>query len=135
MSNFLKDIFSGKKSLNINGKSKHLNTDIEFNENNLGIGLTSETPTSLATLGYYKNSLGKDSVYAGAGVKKRFGKDLYLDLGIVGGGVTGYDKAITPMALPMVSIGLKDMWKINLLMAPKYKDNPTTLMMNLGIPF
>jgi len=135
MSNFLKDLFSGKTSLNINGKSKHLNTDIEFNEDNPGLGLTIENGNKLLALGGYKNSFSEPSYYIGAGLKKRFGNDLYIEPGLLGGVVTGYDKKLTPMVLPSLSFGIKDYGALNLMYAPEYHDNPATVMMNLSVPF
>lgn len=135
MSNLLRDLFTGQKYLSINGKSKHLNTDIEYNEDNPGLGLVVENGNRLLALGGYKNSFSEPSYYLGAGLKKRFGDDLYIEPGLIGGVVTGYENKLTPMLLPSLGLGIKDVGKLNLMYAPEYEKNPAVLMMNLNIPF
>ena len=135
MPSILDILQNGDYYLDINGKSKHLGTDEKFNEFNYGAGLTAEYGNNLATMGYYKNSLNNDSFYAGYGMKKRFGYDPYLDIGILAGGVTGYEDTITPLMLPLATIGLRNVGQLNMMYAPEYNDSPATFMMNLGIPF
>ena len=131
----LSDILqNGDYYLDINGKSKHLGTDEKFNEDNKGFGVTTEYGNKLATMGHYRNSMYDDSYYAGMGFKKRFGDKYYTDLGLLYGAVTGYEDKVTPMVLPMVSFGVKGVGKLNMMYAPEYKNNPSVLMMNLGIP-
>ena len=125
--------------LDINGLSKHLNTDVEYNERNLGMGLTRETVdddlVKMLTAGGYKNSFGNPSLYAGGGLAKRFGDDYYMDVGAIGGVMTGYEKALSPMAAGLLSFGKKDLGKLRMLYAPETDKSPSLLMMNLGIPF
>ena len=125
--------------LDINGLSKHLNTDVEYNERNYGLGISRETVkdkiVKILTAGGYKNSFNKPSYYAGAGIAKRFGNENYLDLGVIGGAATGYDNKISPMAAIMASVGRKDFARLNAMYAPKTEKNPALIMMNLGIPF
>ena len=125
--------------LDINGLSKHLNTDVEYNERNYGLGISRETVkdkiVKILTAGGYKNSFNNPSYYAGAGIARRFGNVNYLDLGVIGGAATGYDNKISPMAAIMASVGRKDFARLNAMYAPKTEKNPALIMMNLGIPF
>ena len=125
--------------LDINGLSKHLNTDVEYNEQNYGFGVTREDVkdklVKTLTAGGYKNSFGKPSYYAGGGLAKRFGDDYYMDLGGMVGAATGYDKAISPIAAAIMSVGKKDLAKLNMMYAPETEKSPSLIMMNLGIPF
>jgi hypothetical protein len=141
----------GLLSLSLNGWSKHLddviqfnaqtkkNEAVKFNEVNMGAGLNYEwgedSNRKYITGGYYDNSYGEPSYYAGGGIKKRFGKDYYTDVGLLGGVVTGYDKKFTPMVLPTLTFGQKDKGAVNFTYAPKTEKNPRTLMMNLEVPF
>ena len=126
--------------LDINGLSKHLNTPVEYNERNLGFGVTRETQDDslikMLTAGGYKNSFNNPSYYAGGGLAKRFGTgDYYMDIGGLLGGITGYDKAVSPMAAGLLSVGKKDLAKLRMMYAPETEKSPSLLMMNLGIPF
>ena len=127
--------------LDINGLSKHLGTDVEYNEKNYGGGVTRETVgdnrlVKMLTAGGYNNSFGDPSYYAGAGMAKRFGKgDYYADVGGMVGGVTGYEESISPLAMAYMALGKKDKAKIRMMYAPKNEKSPSLLMMNLGIPF
>ena len=49
--------------------------------------------------------------------------------------MTGYEDSLSPMILPMLSMGLKDIGAVNLMYAPEYQENPAVVMMNLSIPF
>ena len=128
--------------LDINGKSKHTGSsaDQDYNENNYGFGITAEKKhediVNLLTAGRYKNSFNDPSYYAGAGMAKRFGTgDYYMDLGGIAGGVTGYEKKLSPMAALLLSVGKKDTAKLNMMYAPETEKSPSLIMMNLGIPF
>lgn len=127
--------------LDINGLSKHLNTDVEYNERNLGMGITRETVdddlVKMLTAGGYKNSFNDSSLYAGGGLAKRFnmGNGYYADAGGLLGGITGYEKAVSPMAAGLLSFGKEDLAKLRMMYAPKTEKSPSLLMMNLGIPF
>lgn len=85
--------------------SKHLNPDKEYNEENHGIGYKTHDGY---LAGIYRNSLDKNSVYAG----KEFQSDPVLNdklrLAIVLGLVSGYNKPVTPLALPEVLYGNKE---------------------------
>ena len=135
LNNYLR---SSSLYLDINGKSKHLNTDDSFNEDNKGFGITATKGNDLVKIlmaGGYKNSYDKNTYYAGGGLAKRFGNKNYLDIGAVGGLVTGYNDSVSPMAAALLSLGKKDIARLNLMYTPKYQESPATLMMNLGIPF
>ena len=126
--------------LDINGLSKHLNTDVEYNEKNYGLGITREKERQkqriidILTAGTYQNSFGNQTTYAGAGIAKRFGQKYYADLGVVGGAMTGYEDSISPMAALYAAFGKEDLAKLRLMYAPETEKNPATMMLNLGIP-
>lgn len=126
--------------LDINGLSKHLNTDVEYNEKNYGFGITREKQDlendiiNMITGGTYQNSFGNQSNYAGAGIAKRFGDEYYADVGVVGGVMTGYDKAVSPMAAIYAALGKEDFAKLRMMFAPETEKSPALMMMNLGIP-
>ena len=126
--------------LDINGLSKHLNTDVEYNERNIGLGLTRETVDDdlikILTAGGYNNSFGDPSYYAGGGIAKRFeNNDYYADVGALLGGITGYEKSISPMAAFLLQLGKKDLAKLRLMYAPETDKSPSLIMGNIGIPF
>lgn len=85
--------------------SKHVNPDKEYNEQNHGIGYKTNDGY---LAGIYRNSLNKNSVYAG----KEFQTDPLigdkLRLAIVLGLVSGYNKPVQPLALPEVLYGNKE---------------------------
>ena len=124
--------------IDINGLSKHLNTDVEYNERNTGFGLTREIVNDddlvkMLTAGTYLNSFKKQTLYTGAGIAKRFGQNYYADVGIIGGIMTGYEKALSPMAVLYIAFGKEDLAKIRLMYAPETEKSPGLLMVNLGI--
>jgi phosphohistidine swiveling domain-containing protein len=127
--------------LDINGLSKHFGGDKEYNEVNPGIGITRETVNDKVVkalmAGVYENSFEDTSAYVGGHLAKRFGDDPYLDLGISGGLITGYeDNALTPMAALMAQVGKKDLGRLKFQYVPSIEaKEPSLLMMNLGIPF
>lgn len=135
MAGLLDIITDGDYSLIANGASKHLDTDYDYNEVNPGLGLLAEKDGKFFTVGGYKNSHDKNSFYAGGGLKKRFGRDYYIEPGIFGGAFTGYDEALTPAILPMLSVGKNGVGALNAMYAPKVKDKPAVVMLNLSVPF
>jgi len=130
--------------LDINGLSKHFGDppeDVEeYNEANLGLGITYETldDNNLAKMlsaGYFNNSFNDPTLYAGYGMGKRFGNEYYAQLGGMAGLMTGYDTAVMPMGAGTLSLGKKDLGRLNFLYAPGIDDKDALIMMNLGIPF
>lgn len=86
-----------------------------FNENNPGIGYESDDGIHRVMLGGYKNSERRNSLYALAGYTPfRLGD---LQAGIVGGGVTGYRRDITPVLGLLMSKKLGDLG-VNLVLSP-----------------
>ena len=127
--------------LDINGLSKHFGGSKEYNETNPGIGITRETEKNKVVkalmAGVYENSFEDTSAYVGGHIAKRFGDDYYMDLGISGGLLSGYeDKELTPMAALMMQLGKKDLGRLKFQYVPSIEaKEPSLLMMNLGIPF
>ena len=136
------DIKASQYYLDINGLSKHLGSDVKYNERNYGAGLTLEDITSnnlvrSLTAGGYKNSNNRNSYYAAAGLGKRFplSRNVSADLGVMAGGISGYGDGISPALMPTASLTIEDIMKLRLLYAMETESNPSVLMMNLGIPF
>ena len=78
----------------------------EYRENNYGIGLEVRPNPQLSyNVGYYRNSLDRDSYYAG--VQYRAITVGNFAFGGMVGAVTGYRHSITPMALPFVEWSYK----------------------------
>lgn len=126
--------------LDINGLSKHFGGDKEYNEVNPGIGITRETEKNKVVkalmAGMYKNSYEDTSAYLGGHIAKRFGDDYYLDLGLSGGLISGYNDAVSPMAALMAQVGKKDLGRLKFQYVPRLDDkDPSLLMMNLGLQF
>ena len=125
--------------LDVNGSSKHLGTDYPYNEKNDGFGLTAENNDSnlikMLTAGGYKNSFSEPSYYAGGGLAKRFGVGDYdVDVGGIAGGVTGYNKSLSPLVAALLAIEKEKLGKLRFMYAPETDNNPSLIMMNLGIP-
>lgn len=130
--------------LDINGLSKHFgdpdprNNVDEYNERNLGLGVTRETVDNdlakILTAGYFDNSFNDPTMYAAGGLAKQFGKDYYARLGGLAGVMTGYHNDISPMAAGLLTLGKKDLGRLNFMYAPGVGDKDPLLMMNLGIP-
>lgn len=124
----------------VNGLSKHFGGNIEYNERNPGFGITAEKVEDGIVKGLlggtYKNSFNDRSFYAGGHLAKRFGKDYYMDLGVSGGLISGYDEGkIVPMAALMAQFGKKDLGRLKFQYVPRIESkSPSLLMMNLGIP-
>jgi hypothetical protein len=124
----------------INGFSRHIDdraTTKELNENNYGLGLVFDLPDRdnlYATTGFYKNTFYKASVYAGIGLKQRFGHRQYIEPGIVGGLVTGYVNNIDIILLPYLTFGDTERGSISILYGPKTNYSMESIMINLSIP-
>ena len=87
--------------------SYHTDRGPQYNEDNLGLGLrikASDRKIFLAA-GEFRNSLRKDSVYAGAGMGM-------LDTGLLTfrfmvGGITGYKRPVLPFGFPELVLSYK----------------------------
>lgn len=81
--------------------SNHLGAE-GYNEQNPGLGVRLGSGDWYAAAGGYKNSLGRDSVYAGGG--KTLGRMGPVDLNLNGGLVTGYDLPVAPYLSPELAL-------------------------------
>lgn len=99
----------------------------KYNENNYGASLIyewkddeNERLKKYITGGLYKNSLDKDSYFFGGGIKNRLlgNDDAYLDAGVIGGLITGYNDSVIPALMPTLSIG-KGPVGLNLMYVPE----------------
>ena len=74
----------------------------DYNEDNQGVGYEYRKGQLSYAAGYYRNSLYRDSVYAGIGY--RVFDNGTISAGVLGGIVTGYYYPIVPMALPFLQL-------------------------------
>lgn len=80
---------NGRWDVVINGRAVHVNAARNWNEDNWGLGVEHEFPTSspwvkLALANGFKDSMGNPSYMAGGGIKRRFSfgsRDFHVDLG------------------------------------------------------
>lgn len=135
---------NAKLYLDINGMSKHLNTEQEFKEVNQGLGITAEQVEKklvrAVQAGYYRNSKDEDSFYAAIQLMKRFGNKIYGDIGVTAGGLTGYEEygfgKVTPVAGITGRLGIKDAARASVTYVPSFQEEqPAVLMGNISIPF
>lgn len=114
--------------------SKHLGTNQKFNEDNYGVGYVS--PDGWAG-GVYKNSLGKNSAYLTKELSTALGKlgpldfQALVNLGLV----TGYNKSVTPVALPGVQANYGDYGAMLGIVPPVKGVTPATLALQLRKQF
>ena len=105
------------------GFSKHLDNH-NFNERNYGVGLRYENENYGLQMGGYRNSLRKESFYAGMDVSPiNFNIDgcFNFQAGLFAGGATGYKYTVTPMAGAQAAIRCKDLFvRIRVMPDPYY---------------
>lgn len=122
---------AGSLDVVINGKSYHVNSQYDWNEDNIGLGLEYELDSQsrwirTVNANTFVDSLENMSYMAGAGLKRRFYETdrfggLYVDAGIVAFLMSRKDIGNYrpfPGILPAVSIG-NDYAGINLTYLPK----------------
>ena len=94
-------VADSKNFMDVNVAARHMDRDatkrLKLNEDNPGIGLEHDEGDHRVMGGYYKNSFNKPSVYGLVGYTPLHINDN-LKMGVVGGGVTGYIKPVTPAA-------------------------------------
>lgn len=107
-------------SLVLNGKSVHVNSSRDWNEQNWGLGLEREFDAEsrwvkLAVVNGFKDSENEMSYMAGGGIKRRFRLDslmegFFVDVGVVGFLMTRQDVRDNepfPGVLPAMTIGTR----------------------------
>ena len=128
-------VADGSRMLTIHLASSHLGAD-GFNEENPGIGLRLGRGDWYGAAGFYKNSLSRNSVYAGAG--KTLGRIGPLAFNLNGGFVTGYNVPVAPFISPEVMFDFGRARAI-LSYVPKVtiKDTKTehALALSIGVSF
>lgn len=131
--------FSAKADyVNFGGVSHHFNPERDYNETNYGFGYEYEWKDNVnLAAGWYKNSLDRDSYYAGI----RYTPDrqsllgariLGADVSYVIGGISGYRKYVVPMVLPSLC------WEnVCTFVVPKINkmNNVTVLGVNFRLKF
>jgi len=109
---------AGSLDVVINGKSHHINSEYDWNEDNVGIGLEYELESSsrwirMLTANTFVDSLENQSYMAGAGLKRRLLMTerlggLYVDAGLVAFMMAREDineGRAFPGVLPVMTIG------------------------------
>ena len=92
--------------LNIYGVSKHLDEIVTFNESNYGVGIEAEmSPTRSITVGSYRNSLNKQTIFLSYNAKS-LPNSLGMSIGISGGVASGYEKPVVPIIYPFIDVFL-----------------------------
>ena len=76
--------------------SRHIDTTKQFNEANHGLGYRFSDPDVI--VGYFRNSLNKNSLYAA--YEARWQLWGPLQVGVAAGAATGYKYAVTPLLVP-----------------------------------
>jgi hypothetical protein len=85
-----------------------------FREQNYGVGLRFGGGFAV---GYYRNSLDNDSIFAAYEWQwKLFGSD-YFRVGLIAGGVSGYKEPVAPLVVPELIVKL-DHWELAGLLVP-----------------
>jgi len=126
--------------------SYHLNPDKHFDDFNPGLGLEcAVTPHWAATLGFYRNSLDRTSLYGGAIYTPEFVHWSWFRLGLMGGLITGYDygqygigsaKRIGPVLAPAALTQWRRFGANFILIPPISADNtPFTVGLQLKYRF
>lgn len=112
--------------------SYHLDRSRHFNETNPGLGIEhSLTDDTRAIAGFYRNSIYRESVYAGVAWTPL--KTEYVRAGFVAGGITGYMVSPAPMLIPVVMFEGKR-FGANLLFVPHViKDAPATIGLQIKV--
>lgn len=118
--------------LDMHGLSHHF-SDATYNERNTGAGVhwesQSEGMRTMAMVGSYLNSLDRQSIYIGGGVKYPLARGV--DAVMQGGLVTGYYNYPVPTAMPGLSIGGETM-RVNIGFIPAIKNvTPAVITMSL----
>ena len=128
--------------LMLNGISKHGDEVAPppegWTERNAGIGFGFEFGEKLiksAGAGAFNNSYDNTTSYLGVGLKQRFGRQFYVDVGAMTGLMFGgYENQYINMFLtPTITIGEKDIGAINIIYAYETVIAPSFWAINLQI--
>lgn len=97
--------------------SKHGKDGHTYRENNYGIGVEQRQAGYSNHVGYYRNSVDRDSFYVGRSFRYQLG-DSAVSVGVFAGLVTGYRFAVTPFLAPVVEIQVSKRWAVNVVALP-----------------
>lgn len=106
-----------------------------FNEFNPGVGLEYKLSDHIhLSAGTYRNSVYRQSVYAGVGFET--GGNKQFGLGIELGGITGYNEMpVVPSAIPFVRIGDKNGVNAKVMVIPPVKNlTPAVVGLQFRVP-
>jgi hypothetical protein len=101
---------------NVTVASKHVNTDVEHNERNWGIGIERRFMGRNWEIGAYKNSYYRNTSYVMTDLTQIAVSDR-LRLRFNAGLVTGYRYPITPMIIPVWTLDMGH-WGVDFLSIP-----------------
>ena len=89
-----------------------------YEEQNYGLGVETEVTQRLRlALGFYRNSERRESVYGAAVYCPLYLRSANWRLCGMGGGVTGYNDTVAPLAGAVISYEAKE-WGVNVLLLP-----------------
>jgi len=105
--------------IHVNGASKHVKPDADYNERNVGGGIYYEVNKHFIAAGWYKNSFNRTSKYITTGWRHTFQSGNWeIAPGALVGGITGYhDEGSQFVVAPILSMGY-DPVRINLMYLP-----------------
>ena len=114
-------------------ESWHSDNRDDLNPHNTGVGYRWEDGW---TIGTYYNSIRRWSVYAGREWQwKMFGNDQHsVNIGAVGGAVTGYLGGVKAMILPEIIVKWKPV-ELAIVVIPRYTKDPVTVAAQLRWTF
>ncbi len=95
----------------------------DYNYRNFNPGVYVRTECNIQ-VGYYKNSVYRDTFYAA------YNKEVYKGLGLFLGGATGYNSGVSPLAGVSYKLG-----KVNLVYTPKIKGLNDTHLIHFMLEF
>ncbi|MGI9264735.1 MAG: hypothetical protein ACR2QU_07390 [Gammaproteobacteria bacterium] len=123
---------AGELDLIVNGRSYHADSDLDWNENNYGLGLEYQFDTSSRWIwstnaNAFRDSLDNMSYMAGGGLRRRLFKsehtaEFYLDVGLnafLMSRADVNDHVPFPGVLPSLSLGMKQVG-VNLAYLPAF---------------
>lgn len=118
--------------LDIHGVSKHINTDIVYNEQHLGVGISIDLSNkSYLSIGSYYNSIERQSAYITYGHIVYNYNDV-IRLSLQAGLVSGYGYSVIPTAAPVISIG--NSYRLNIDLIPPVEGlTPAVVFANISV--
>lgn len=109
--------------------SSHIKPKRDYNEDNYGIGARAREGWFL---GYYRNSVDRDSLYAGREWQWKLAGPLHV--GLLAGAVTGYRHSVAPYLIPELVLAGRRM-ELALVAVPPMAGVSPVIAAQLRLPF